>query len=175
MVVPAPDRRSRGRRRRAGLSKLTSAFDQAATGAVVTVPGGLLRKSTRSLPAQNESPAPCQSTTRYRLVLRGGVEQSSARVSYIAEVIGVLLSPARFSWTRKMLPERSGNDVTHLPPPVAVDSNSKRAGIVHARAKTVDIVSGETKLFQNLVVMLADSRRAPGRYFRNTVHLNQDC
>jgi len=27
-------------------------------------PGGFLRKSARSLPAQNESPAPCQSTTR---------------------------------------------------------------------------------------------------------------
>src|SRR5438034_2296369 len=46
-----------------GLSKLTTAFIKRAWG-VSPDPGGLFRKSTTSLPAQNESPAPCQSTTR---------------------------------------------------------------------------------------------------------------
>src|SRR6266849_6247468 len=42
-----------------------------------------------------------------------------------------------------------------------------------ASTKTVDIASRETKFFQHLVVMLADSRRAPGRYLSNTVYLNR--
>jgi hypothetical protein len=42
-----------------------------------------------------------------------------------------------------------------------------------AHAQTVDFVISKTELFQNFIVMLADSRRAPGRYFRNTVHLNR--
>src|SRR5260370_41753761 len=35
-----------------------------------------------------------------------------------------------------------------------------------------DSVSIETQVFQLLLVMLADSRRASGRYFSNAVHLN---
>src|ERR1700733_273236 len=42
-----------------------------------------------------------------------------------------------------------------------------------AGTKAFDIVRGETKLFQHLVVVLADSRGAPGGYFGDTVDLNR--
>src|SRR5208283_2633980 len=55
----------------------------------------------------------------------------------------------------------------------------RRAGRVLQRGDTaastqaVDVLAREAKLLQHLVVMLPNSRRAPGRSFRNTVHLNR--
>src|SRR5277367_5188193 len=39
--------------------------------------------------------------------------------------------------------------------------------------QTCDVITCESKFLQHLVVMLADSRRAPGGYFSNSVHLNR--
>src|SRR6201987_384542 len=40
------------------------------------------------------------------------------------------------------------------------------------RAQPCDVVTCESKFLQHFIVVLADSRRAPGRYFSNTVYLN---
>src|ERR1700751_2673323 len=40
------------------------------------------------------------------------------------------------------------------------------------RAQPCDVVTCESKFLQHFIVVLADSRRAPGRYFSNTVQLN---
>src|SRR6202043_72047 len=87
-----------------GLAKVTEAFLKRAWG-VSPDPGGLFRKSTTSLPAQNESPAPCQSTTRICSSF-AAASRSSARVTYMFDVIAFFFS-GRFNWIRKMLPERS--------------------------------------------------------------------
>src|SRR5260370_27661172 len=42
-----------------------------------------------------------------------------------------------------------------------------------ARTQACDVVICESKFLQHFFVVLADSRRAPGRYFSNTVHLNR--
>src|SRR5260370_34189855 len=68
-------------------------------------PIGFLRKSSRSLPAQKESPAPCQSTTR-TLSSFAALLRRSALVMYIADVIAFFLD-GRLHCTRRMLPERS--------------------------------------------------------------------
>src|SRR4029077_15197836 len=58
-----------------------------------------------SLPAQKESPAPCQSTTRVCSSLAAPLK-TSARVTYMLEVIAFFLV-GRFNSTRRTLPERS--------------------------------------------------------------------
>ena len=45
--------------------------------------------------------------------------------------------------------------------------------MVAALPQLVDLIAAETKLGQHFLVMLADSRRAPGRYFGDAVHLNR--
>jgi len=70
-------------------------------------------------------------------------------VMYMADVIAFFLD-GRLNWTRRILPERSVNNVTHLPPPVAAGFQIRSGGDCAARPQTVsDIVSGEAKLFQH--------------------------
>src|SRR6185295_9207953 len=87
-----------------GLSKLTNASINRACGMSPDA-GGFFRKSTTSLPAQKESPAPCQSTARTCSSFAAAL-RSSARVTYMATVIAFFFS-GRFNWIRRMLPERS--------------------------------------------------------------------
>ena len=87
-----------------GLSKSSSAFISRACGDSPG-PGGFFRKSSTSLPALNESPAPCQSTTRVRSSLAASLK-TSARVVYMPDVIAFLLV-GRFNSTRRMLSVRA--------------------------------------------------------------------
>src|SRR5258708_16386936 len=87
-----------------GLSKLISALIKRDWGLSLG-PMGFLRKSSRSLPAQKESPAPCQSTTR-TLSSLAVVLNRSAMGLYIAKVMAFFLA-GRLNWTRRILPERS--------------------------------------------------------------------
>src|SRR6202522_1492826 len=73
-----------------GLSKSTNAFINRACGES-PAPGGLFRKSSISLPAQNESPAPCQSATSVRSSLAASMK-TSARVTYMLAVIAFRLA-----------------------------------------------------------------------------------
>src|ERR1700757_1239929 len=84
-----------------GLSKLTNAFMRLACGDSPG-PGGFLRKSSRSLPAQNDSPAPCQSTARVFASV-AALLKMPARARYIADVIAFRLV-GRLNWTRRILP-----------------------------------------------------------------------
>src|ERR1700752_3382484 len=87
-----------------GLSKLTNAFIRPACGDSPG-PGGFLRKSSMSLPAQNESPAPCQRMTRVFSSFTASLKML-ARDRYMADVIALRLA-GRFNSTRRMLPECS--------------------------------------------------------------------
>src|SRR5947199_4392878 len=62
-------------------------------------------KSSKSLPAVNESPAPCQRTTRVRSSF-AAPSSKSAMAPYMLEVSAFFFA-GRFSWIRRMLPERS--------------------------------------------------------------------
>src|SRR5882724_9369501 len=62
-------------------------------------------KSSRSLPALNESPAPCQSTTRTCSSV-AAASSNSAMVTYMLDVIAFFFA-GRFSWMLRMFPERS--------------------------------------------------------------------
>src|SRR5712671_3133028 len=84
-----------------GLSKLTNAFMRPACGDSPG-PGGFLRKSSISLPAQNESPAPCQRTTRVFSSFAASLKRP-ARARYMADVIAFRFV-GRLNWTRRMLP-----------------------------------------------------------------------
>src|SRR5262245_42790578 len=68
-------------------------------------PGGLFRKSATSLPALNESPAPCHSTTRM-LSSRAAPSRRSAIASYMLDVMEFFLA-GRFNWMLKTAPDRS--------------------------------------------------------------------
>jgi hypothetical protein len=83
------------------LSKSTSAAISLACGDSPG-PGGFFRKSSISLPAQNESPAPCQSTTRVFWSFAASLKMP-ARARYMADVIAFRFV-GRLNWTRKMLP-----------------------------------------------------------------------
>src|SRR5579859_4984757 len=87
-----------------GLSKLINADINVACG-LCPGPGGFFRKSSISFPAQNESPAPCQSTTRMLSSCKA-LFSRSANVRYMLEVIAFFFA-GRLNMTRKMLPERS--------------------------------------------------------------------
>src|SRR5215813_4175878 len=58
-----------------------------------------------SLPAQNASPAPCQSTTRIASSLSASLRMS-ARLVYMLDVIAFFWA-GRLSWTRRIAPEGS--------------------------------------------------------------------
>src|SRR4029077_8849213 len=156
-----------------GLSKLISARIKRACG-LSPAPGGFFRKSWISLPAENESPAPCQSTTRTPSSFAASSNRS-ANVIYMADVIAFFLS-GRFNWIRKMFPERS----------VMMSLISDLLGCLcrcdwfrddAARAQALDLVRVEAEFLQNFVVVFAKIGRAFGRYFSDAVHLNRtaDC
>src|ERR1041384_48057 len=84
-----------------GLSRLSSAFPRVACGLSPAF-GGFCRKSCTSLPAENESPAASQITTRISSSFAASLS-ASASAMYIAEVIAFFFS-GRFTVTRKMLP-----------------------------------------------------------------------
>jgi len=84
-----------------GLSKSTNASMRPACGDSPG-PGGFLRKSSISLPAQNESPAPCQTTIRVLSSFAASLKMR-ARATYMADVIAFRFV-GRFNWTRRMLP-----------------------------------------------------------------------
>jgi hypothetical protein len=73
-------------------------------------------KSSRPLPAQNESPAACQSATRTWSSFAAS-STNSAIVIYVLEVIYFFLS-GRFSWILRMFPERSAIMSLIAGPPV---------------------------------------------------------
>src|SRR2546427_4933701 len=87
-----------------GFVKVISASFKRACG-LPPGPGGFFTKSSRSLPAVNASPAPCQSTTRVRSSF-AAPSSKSAMVPYMLEVSAFFFA-GRFSWIRRMLPERS--------------------------------------------------------------------
>src|SRR5216684_4951005 len=152
-----------------GLSKLTNAIIKRAWD-VSPDPGGLFRKSSTSLPAQNESPAPCQSTTRICSSFAAAL-RSSARVTYMFDVIAFFFS-GRFNWIRKMLPERSVRMslIVHLPWLLFWMLDARNGT---ARAEALNFGGTEPELFENLFVVFADFRGALGRHFRDAVHLNR--
>src|SRR5438046_3156289 len=87
-----------------GFVKVISASFKRACG-LPPGPGGFFTKSSRSLPAVNESPAPCQSTTRVRSSF-AAPSSKSTMVPYMLEVSAFFFA-GRLSWIRRMLPERS--------------------------------------------------------------------
>src|SRR5882757_4542425 len=81
-----------------GLSKLTNAFMRPARGDSPGL-GGFLKKSSILLPAQNESPAPCQRTTCMFSSCATSLK-TRARATYMADVIAFRLV-GRFNCTCK--------------------------------------------------------------------------
>src|SRR6516164_1252816 len=143
-------------------------------------PGGFLRKSPMSLPAQNASPAPCQSTTRTASSLPAS-PRISARFVYMAAVIAFFFA-GRFSSTRRMLPERSVLMslivclvVSALMSPFSDWLGRPFLCLRHgvACAQGVDVLPVKSPLAEDLVVVLAKAGPAPGRDLGNTVHLNR--
>jgi hypothetical protein len=68
-------------------------------------PAGVFTKSCTSLPAQNESPATCQSTIRIPSSL-AALLKISAKVTYMREFIAFFFA-GRFNSTRRSFPVRS--------------------------------------------------------------------
>src|SRR6266481_9594893 len=179
-----------------GLSKLTNAFMRLACGDSPG-PGGFLRKSSISLPAQNESPAPCQRTTPVFSSFAASLK-ISARATYMADVIAFRFV-GRFNWMRRMLPACSvtmssmvellvplvnftaSRGSGRLPPPQTVPSRYARM-FLHfrnrtARAQTIDFGRAESELPENLVVVFSNLRGALRGHLGDTMHLKRarDC
>src|SRR5216684_7856004 len=156
-----------------GLSKLTNAFMRPACGDSPG-PGGFLRKSSISLPAQNESPAPCQRTTRVFWSFAASLK-SPARATYMADVIAFRFV-GRFNWIRMMLPVCSVtiSSIVELLVPlvnslqVEVRGGYRRPDSVAlgrmflcfwngtARTQTIDFGSTKSELPENLVVVFSN-------------------
>jgi hypothetical protein len=83
-----------------GLPKSTYAFMRRVCGDAPG-PGGFLRNASISLPAQNESPAPCQRATRVFSSFAAALKMS-ARAIYMADVIAFCLVE-RFNGMRRIL------------------------------------------------------------------------
>src|SRR5216683_5669928 len=154
-----------------GLSKSTSAFISRAWGDSPG-PGGFFRKSSISLPAQNESPAPCHSTTRVDASLAASLK-ISARPMYIPDVIA-FLRDGRFNSTRRMPSERS----VMISSTVYLVCRTLRGALLAignggTGVQAVDFDGAETELLQDLVVVLADVRRPPGWRLGDAVHLDR--
>src|SRR5262249_240095 len=139
-------------------------------------PGGFLRKSPMSLPAQNASPAPCQSTTRTASSLPASPKISASLV-YMSAVIAFFFA-GRFSSTRRMLPERSVlmSLIVCLVVPLFSDWLGRpflcfRHG--PACAQGIDVLRAKSQLAEDLFVVLAEIGGAPGRDLGDTVHLNR--
>src|SRR5712671_5553187 len=179
-----------------GLSKLTNAFMRPACGDSPG-PGGFLRKSSISLPAQNESPAPCQRTTRVFSSFAASLKMP-ARARYMADVIAFRFV-GRFNWTRKMLPVCSvaiSSIVEVLVPlvnftasrgsgaaPAAPDSvvTSSRVFLCFrngtARTQTIDFGRAKSELPENLLVVFSNLWGAPRGHLGDAMHLKRaaDC
>src|SRR6267154_3439861 len=174
-----------------GLLKSISAFIRRACGDSPG-PGGFFRKSPTSFPAQNESPAPCQSTTRIPLSLAASLKRS-ARVAYMLDVIAFFFA-GRFNSTRRMLPERSvtmsfinsslffrkSPNVSRLPEglgrpciPRTLRRTLPSSWYGAARTQGVDLLCIEPQLLENLFVVLSKFRGALCRYLIDPVHLNR--
>src|SRR5205823_14942831 len=160
-----------------GLSKLISASITRACG-LSPEPGGFFRKSCMSLPALNESPAPCQSTTRTSSSF-AALFNRSANMMYMADVIAFFLS-GRFNWIRKMFPERSV--MMSLIYSLGCDGRWFRcwqgwARDDAARAQALDFFRVESEFLENFVVVFSQLRRSLCRYFCDAVYLNRttDC
>src|SRR6476646_5921209 len=176
-----------------GLSKSTRALISKACGDSPG-PGGCSRKSCRSLPAQNEAPAPYQSTTRVRPSFPAS-SKIFARVTYMPDVMAFFFA-GRFSSTRRMLPERSAiisSMVNFLCCACHFFSVSDlmlpNAGTIRrcdrlrhtllgfrsrsARTQAVDFALAEAQLLQDFLVVLAESGSAPCRHFGNAVDLDR--
>src|SRR6266849_1538727 len=171
-----------------GLSKSVRAFISRACGDSPG-PGGFFRTSSTSLPAHNESPAPCQSTTRIPSSVAASLKRS-ARVAYMLEVIAFFFS-GRFNSTRRMPPERwviISLIVRFLCSPRS-DGCRRRLGRLRydqklrrlfpcsrdgaARTQVVDLLCIEPQFFENLLVVFSKFRGAPCCYLGDTVHLNR--
>src|SRR5216684_373758 len=175
-----------------GLSKLTNTFMRPACGDSPG-PGGFLRKSSISLPAQNESPAPCQRTTRVFSSFAASLKML-ARDRYMADVIAFRFV-GRFNWTRKMLPVcsvRISSIVEVLVPlvnftasrgsgaaPAAPDSvvTSSRVFLCFrngtARTQTIDFGRAKSELPENLLVVFSNLRGALRGHLGNAMHLKR--
>src|ERR1700686_2489317 len=161
-----------------GLSKLTNAFMRVACGDSPD-PGGFLRKSSISLPAQNESPAPCQRTTRVFSSFAASMKMP-ARATYMADVIAFRFV-GRFNWTRRMFPAcsvtissivellvplvnftASGGSGRLPPPPQSRHAKLGRMfpGFRNGTAgtQTIDFGRAKSELPENLVVVFSDLR-----------------
>src|SRR5712675_1783661 len=174
-----------------GLSKLTNAFMRPACGDSPG-PGGFLRKSSISLPAQNESPAPCQRTTRVFSSFAASLKMP-ARATYMADVIAFRFV-GRFNWTRRMLPACSvtissivevlvalvnftasrGSGRLRRPDSVATLSRMFlyfRNGA--ARAQTIDFGRAKSELPENLLVVFSNFRGALRGHLGDAMHLER--
>src|SRR5260221_6331953 len=175
-----------------GLSKLTNASMRPACGDSPG-PGGFLRKSSISLPAQNESPAPCQSTTRVFSSFAASLRMPAGATS-MADVIAFRLV-GRLNWTRRMLPTcwvTMSSIVDLLVALVKFHCKYKLRGSSRrpdtavtlgrmllcfrnrtARTQTIDFGGAESELPEHLVVVFSNLRGAFRRYLGDAMHLKR--
>src|SRR4029077_12642680 len=174
-----------------GLSKLTNAFIRRDCGDSPG-PGGFFRKSSISLPAQNESPAPCQMTTRVFSSFAASLKMS-ASATYIADVIAFRFA-GRFNWTRSILPVRSVtmSSVIDVMSFAGFRHKSRfgmapgaRGSIVMlgyffqcfgngtAFTQTVDFGGAKSELLENLLVVFSKLWGALRGYLGDAMHLHR--
>src|ERR1700682_1569827 len=174
-----------------GLSKLTNAFMRPACGDSPG-PGGFLRKSSISLPAQNESPAPCQRTTRVFSSF-AALLKMPARATYMADVIAFRFV-GRLNWTRRMLPEYTVriSSIVEVLFPLVNFTASRGSGRLRrpdrvvtlsrmflclrngtAFMQTIDFARAEAELPENLVVVFSNLRGALGGHLGDAMHLKR--
>src|ERR1700722_8845532 len=173
-----------------GLSKLISASISRDCGDSPG-PGGFFRKSSISLPAQNESPAPCQRTTRVFSSFAASLKMP-ARATYIADVIALRFA-GRFSWTRRMLPECSVtmSSIVKVLVALVIFTASRGAGgsprprhvalgrmFLCFRNRTafkqaVDFGRAESELPENLLVVFSKLRSSLRGHLSDAMHLKR--
>src|ERR1700730_7446689 len=175
-----------------GLSMLTSVSISRACGDSPG-PGGFFRKSSISLPAQNESPAPCQRTTRVFSSFAASLKML-ARARYIADVIAFRFV-GRFNWMRKMLPACSVTiSIVEVLLPL-VNFTAFRSGPRRPRQfvtlscmflcfrngtafmQNIDFGRAKSELPENFLVVFSNLRGALRGHFGDAVHLKRaaDC
>src|SRR6266849_8357309 len=178
-----------------GLSKLMNAFIRPACGDSPG-PGGFLRKSSISLPAQNESPAPCQSTTRVFSSFATSLKMP-ARATYMADVIAFRFV-GRLNWTRRMLPACSVtiSSIVEFPVRLVNFTANRGSGRLRrpdsvvtlnrmflcfrngtARTQTIDFGRAESQLPENLLVVFSNLRGSLRGHLGDAMHLKRaaDC
>src|SRR6476620_827986 len=195
MVVPPPIAAPRTAATN-GLSKSTNAFMRPACGDSPG-PGGFFRKSSISLPAQNESPAPCQRTTRVFSSFAASLKMP-ARATYIADVIAFRFV-GRFNWTRRMLPTCSATISSIVEVLVTLANFTASGGSVRlprrpdsivtlnrmflcfrngtAFMQTIDFGRAKSELPENFLVVFSNLRGALRGHFGDAMHLKRaaDC